>query len=459
MVKSNKKENENYVEYRNRVLDPISKSFCGAKWYNATVWLETGQTASCHHPPFHKIPLNELILDFRALHNTNFKKKIRKEMLEGKKPIECEYCWKIEACGSDNVSDRVFKSIIYSDDDLKKAALEYRDETSVIPKTLEVAFDSICNLACSYCNSSFSTRWQNDLEIVGPYQNLNSDGGKHFTEKDPLLKFKSIDGDQCNPYLEAFYEWWEVELSDHLLEFRVTGGEPTASKNFWNFLEWVNKKNKKLKTDLAINTNLATSRQLLARLINHSKYFNQLNIYTSCEAYGAQAEYIRDGLNFEEWISNLIFLINNESVNEVNCMLTINALSLTTLTKFLDEILKIKAKSKGRYPICSFNILRFPSFMSVTTLPEEIRIHFSNVIESWFLNNENESPIFFNEWEKENILRLIDYLRKIEKGHHKSSNITLRQKDFKSFFTQYDKRRGKNFLHTFPEYAIWWDSI
>lgn len=459
MVKSYKKEHENFVEYRDRVLNPISKSFCGAKWYNATVWLETGQTASCHHPPFHKIPLNELVLDFRALHNTKFKKKIRQEMLEGKKPIECEYCWKIEACGKNSVSDRVFKSIIYSDEELKKAALEYKAEVSVVPKTLEVAFDSTCNLACSYCNTSFSTRWKKDLEQLGPYQNLNSDGGKHFTEKDPLLKFKSSEGAECNPYLDAFYEWWDTELSDHLIEFRVTGGEPTASKNFWAFLEWVNKKDKKLKTDLAINTNLVTNRQLLKRLIDHSKNFNQLNIYTSCEAHGLQAEYIRDGLNFEEWLSNLNFLVENESVNEVNCMLTINALSLTTLTIFLEEILKVKEKSKGQFPICSFNILRFPSFMSVTTLPEDIRIHFSDIIEEWFKSSKNNFHVFFNEWEKENILRLITYLRKIDKGHHKSSDLNLRQKDFKSFFTQYDKRRGKDFLKTFPEYAKWWSSI
>ena len=33
-----KKPEENLQQYRDRVLDSKSKSFCGAKWYNATTW-------------------------------------------------------------------------------------------------------------------------------------------------------------------------------------------------------------------------------------------------------------------------------------------------------------------------------------------------------------------------------------------------------------------------------------
>jgi hypothetical protein len=31
--------------------------------------------------------------------------------------------------------------------------------------------------------------------------------------------------------------------------------------------------------------------------------------------------------------------------------------------------------------------------------------------------------------------------------------------DFKSFYTQYDKRRKKNFVETFPELEEWYNSI
>ena len=69
-----KKLDESLQQYRDRVLDSKSKSFCGAKWYNATTWLGSGTTASCHHPPAHKIPVEEVTADYTAIHNTNHKK-------------------------------------------------------------------------------------------------------------------------------------------------------------------------------------------------------------------------------------------------------------------------------------------------------------------------------------------------------------------------------------------------
>ena len=75
-----KQWDETYQEYRDRSINSISPSFCGAKWYNATIWLNMGQTTSCHHPQPHKIPLRELERSPKALHNTQYKKLVRKEM-------------------------------------------------------------------------------------------------------------------------------------------------------------------------------------------------------------------------------------------------------------------------------------------------------------------------------------------------------------------------------------------
>ena len=108
-----RKANENDNEYRSRVIDPISDSFCAAKWLNATIWLGHGGTASCHHPPAHNIDKEEIKTNPSAIHNTRHKKKMRQMMLEGTRPKECEYCWKIEDMDKDSdghrpVSDRTF---------------------------------------------------------------------------------------------------------------------------------------------------------------------------------------------------------------------------------------------------------------------------------------------------------------------------------------------------------------
>jgi hypothetical protein len=111
----------NDLEFRQQVLDTKSASFCGAKWYNATIWLGSGMTTSCHHPPAHRIPLADIQVNPRGIHNTAQKKQDRAQMQQGERPAGCEYCWKIEDMGRDAVSDRVYKSKIYDIVELQHA--------------------------------------------------------------------------------------------------------------------------------------------------------------------------------------------------------------------------------------------------------------------------------------------------------------------------------------------------
>jgi hypothetical protein len=127
-------------------------------------------TTSCHHPPAHRVDLAKVTQNPKELHNTPQKKQDRAKMIAGERPAGCEYCWKIEDMGRDAVSDRVYKSRIYSDEDLVTASQTPITE-DVNLKTLEIAFDRTCNFACSYCNPAFSTTWAKDIKQKGPYKN------------------------------------------------------------------------------------------------------------------------------------------------------------------------------------------------------------------------------------------------------------------------------------------------
>ena len=452
-----KKENESYVEYRDRAVNSVSPSFCGAKWYNATIWLGNGTTASCHHPPAHKIPLEEVATSYKAIHNTQYKKLIRKQMLEGERPKECEYCWKIEDMGKDKISDRVYKSIIYTDQELKDAKTELGWQEDVDLKTLEIAFDPNCNFACSYCNASFSTTWQNDIKKNGPYQNLVSDGAAAF-QHDGNHAMPYGKKNEGNPYVEAFWKWWEGELQFSLRELRVTGGEPTMSQDFWKLMKWW-ETNKDCQVDFAVNSNLGQKDELFEELLKASHNIKSFHLYTSCESFGSHAEYIRDGLNWKKWVGNVERMLTEGNVKSINCMMTINALCLFSITEFMDEILRLKRTYKTSSPNCSFNILRFPSFQSIVTLPKEIRMERADHIEKWVNDNYDGGANFFLDWERDGMLRMISYIREIETGHSHTSSIETRERDFKSFYIQYDVRRNKNFTETFPMLKEWFDSI
>ena len=442
-----KKQDESLQQYRDRVLDSKSKSFCGAKWYNATTWLGSGTTASCHHPPAHKIPLEEVKADYTAIHNTKHKKEMRKQMQCGERPRECEYCWRMEDMGKDAVSDRTFKSIIYTDKELQ-AAYDMGYDESVNLKTFEIAFDRTCNLACSYCNASFSTTWAKDIKNNGEYTNLVSDGAGAFRQDGSWTQ--PYKNDEDNPYIQAFWKWWENGLSDSLEELRITGGEPLMSGNTWKLFDWFESQDTSMR--FAINSNLIAKKDIVDKLISKAQNIKDFHIYTSCEAVGSQAEYIRDGLDYNLWLDNVKRILE-ETDAELHVMMTINSLCLFSITEFLDQIYKLKEMTGSRKPTVSLNLLRFPSFQSPLALPTHIKDAMHNKLDTWYKNNKDKT--LWHEHERASIERLIDYLVTVDAPHRRTSNPITLWRDFKTFYKQYDQRRGKS-LAVFPKLLTDW---
>jgi organic radical activating enzyme len=448
-----KRPNETDLEYKKRVLDAISPSFCGAKWYNATIWLGSGQTTSCHHPPAHKADIQVVKFNPKAIHNTPQKKEDRRKMLAGERPSGCEYCWKIEDMGVDAVSDRPYKSMTYTEEELKIASQTPVDE-DVDLRTLEIAFDRTCQFACSYCNPAFSTTWVKDIKKNGPYINLITDGRGHFThvhEHDQLYDFH-----ETNPYIEAFFAWWESDLHRTLTELRITGGEPLMSGHTWKLFDWFKENKNKSTCQLAINSNLGFGQDVVQRMLDSTEGVKMM-LYTSNESVGPHAEYIRDGLEWSQWISNMEYLLKAERMR-LSVMMTINALCLESLPEMLDQIMAWK-KTYGQWHInFSLNILRFPSFQSALTLPDHIRQQYNKRLANWYATNKSNPDL--NNFEKSNIERLIDYLDIVKTPHGEGYVQATAQKDFKQFYEQYDVRRGKDFRKTFsPMLVDWYESI
>lgn len=448
-----KTNEETYIDYRKRVMDVISKSFCAAKWYNATIWLGSGTTASCHHPPAHRISVKEIEENPKALHNTVHKKLMRKQMLDGTRPTECDYCWRIEDMGRDAVSDRVFKTVIYNDDEIAKAE-KLGASADVDLKTLEIAFDRTCNFACSYCNASFSTTWAKDINTTGPYTDLVSDGSKAFQHNGAWAQ--PYRNDEENPYIKAFWEWWP-DLSKSLQELRVTGGEPLMSAQVWKLFEFFQKSGP---TDMlfSLNSNLGSKDELIDKLVEKSHYVKKFDIYTSCEGFGKQAEYIRDGLEFKRWTRNVEKLLEHGNIRQFNIMMTINSLCLFSITDFLDQLFEWKARFDWVHPVFSVNLLRFPSFMSPLALPDHLKDDRREALKTWLLKNQGSK--LMHEMERDGLRRLIDYLEVVEAPHRKVSSKESLWRDFRTFYTQYDVRRNKSFRKTFPKNLVeWFDSL
>lgn len=442
----------NDLEFRQQVLDTKSASFCAAKWYNATIWLGSGMTTSCHHPPAHLVDVNQVQTNPKLLHNTAQKKHDRELMLKGERPPGCEYCWKIEDMGRDAISDRVYKSKIYPIEALDEA-YNTPSEQDVNLRTLEIAFDRTCQFACSYCNPAFSSTWVKDINRNGPYTALVSDGRNHFThahDSAQLYKF----GEE-NPYASAFHRWWESDLHKTLQELRITGGEPLMSGETWKLLDWFRANKGRSQTRLAINSNLGREVDI-DRLLDSIDGL-EVDIYTSNESMGLQAEYIRDGLDWRAWMDNMHKLASSKKIRGLHVMNTINALCLDSLPEFIDFMVMFKRRYGRDFPNFTLNILRFPSFQSPLVLSDELRTYYRSRLVQVLVKYEGLS--IFQEHEINHLQRLIDYLDVVKTPHSEAFEMPKLLNDFKQFYTQYDQRRNKNFTETFPHLAKWYDSL
>lgn len=442
------------LEFRKKVLDTKSASFCAAKWYNATIWLGSGMTTSCHHPLPHRVEVEDIVENPSALHNTHKKKAERQLMQHGDRPAGCEYCWKIEDMGVDAISDRVYKSKIYPLEELDRAyQTNYTEDFNL--RTLEISFDRTCQFACSYCNPAFSSTWVRDIHANGPYLGLESDGRNHFThthDSSQLYKFG-----ETNPYVEAFFKWWESDLHQTLDELRITGGEPLMSGYTWQLLDWFRTNQGKSKTRLAINSNLGTQ-------VDIDRLFNSvdapIDLYTSNESIGLHAEYIRDGLVWDDWANSVELILDNQigdKLRGLHIMCTINALCLDSLVDFLECVVNWKL-SYGKDAVSfTLNILRFPSFQSPLVLPGELRTQYRDQISQFMVRHKGHSYLHEHEWN--HMQRLVDYLDIVKTPHSEAFDLDKLRNDFKQFFTQYDQRRNKNFTETFPNLKAWYESI
>ena len=443
--------NETDLQYKRRVIDIKSASFCAAKWYNATIWLGSGQTTSCHHPLPHAIDVEAIKTNPSAIHNTVEKKEQRRQMQAGERPKGCEYCWKIEDMGTDKISDRVDKTRIYTDKELDEAyATPYTEDFNL--RTLEISFDRTCQLACSYCNPAFSSSWVRDIKRHGAYNGLASDGRNHFTHPHDSSQLFTIHDD--NPYIEAFFKWWETDLHKTLTELRITGGEPLMSGYTWQLFDWFKTNRGQSKTRIAVNSNLAFDRDKIDKLLEAAEDV-ELDIYTSNESTYSQAEYIRDGLDYVQWLANVRYVLDSKKLRSLHVMCTVNALCLIRLPSLLKQIVELKREYGQDAINFTLNILRFPSFQSPLVLPKEVRQASANRLNIF---KENYGDLL-HEFERNHIERLVDYLEIVERPHSEAFEMPKLLNDFKQFYTQYDERRGHNFTETFPELTEWYNTL
>ena len=434
-----------------------SASLCLAKWKQVSLHLTTGHTNSCYHPPLHKIRDEDIASSPSGLHNTQHKKQQRIMMLQGERPAECQYCWNMEDLGK--LSDRHYRSgEPWAARDFDRI-VNCTGHEDVVPSYVEVNFNSVCNLRCSYCSPQFSTSWQDEAQRFGAYPTKTPHNDPAHFQGDR----KPIPVREHNPYVEAFWKWWP-DLYPELTHFRMTGGEPLLDRNTYRVFDYV-LEHPKPDLHLCVTSNFSVDekswnkyKQYLLRLCDQGvlEHFMQ---YVSVDTWGTQAEYLRHGLDFDRMWDRV-----NEFLNDIPCrnsltfIVTMNNLSVTGLENLFAGILGLRRSYSDTYQRVWFDtpVLRQPAWQSLQILPESYADRLEHLW-AWMIRQRETPEQRFQGFKDYEISRLDRDIAWMRQGQHMDPEQRRQhQADFYRFFAEHDRRRGTDFLATFPEMTQWW---
>jgi organic radical activating enzyme len=346
------------------------------------------------------------------------------------------------------------------------ASKDYHDivnltgEEDVIPSYVEVNFNHACNLKCSYCSPQFSSSWQQEVEQHGgfPTSTVHNDPS-HFVGRNRPIPVRDH-----NPYVEAFWQWWP-KLYPELEHFRMTGGEPLLDKNTYRVFDYV-LANPKPDLHLNVTSNFSVDEKSWQKYKGYVKelcegekieHFMQ---FISLDGWGAQAEYMRHGLDFNLlWDRVNQFLTDIPGRNSVTFIVTMNNLSVTSLGDLLAGILGLRHIYSTTYQRVWFDtpVLRRPEWQSLQLLPES----YADKLEQlwvWMLKQQETEETRFKGFKDYEIARLDRDIAWMRDGAKLPKDYIERNKaDFYRFFAEHDRRRGTDFLKTFPEMSEFWN--
>lgn len=191
------------------------------------------------------------------------------------------------------------------------------------------------------------------------------------------------------------------------------------------------------------------------------------SLYVSLDAVGKQAEYIRNGMNYDQLLTNVERFLDETRNTSVTFINTFNLLSISTFKDFLMVVLKLRSKynkhrQKEKYGKAfqriwfDIPVLRNPEWMSVFNCDDH-QISDLKLIAEWMKNNNtldqyNNSLEGFKDYEVEKVFRNINL---IEENRFKNEQMMKNLNNCKTFFDEHDRRRGTNFQNTFPEIYKW----
>ena len=337
---------------------------CSKSWTDVNVDFKRGTIGHCCKSVYYDFP-DEYTSEF---YNSEHIQKRRQDTLNGIQHPDCQSCW-------NDINNKVtpFKDWMNKWDNFVDAK-----PTEPQINYIEVDLDNTCDLSCLYCSADASSKIAQEEGIKGIDKTRQKD-------------------------IENFKLWLKETINNSTtrIQLHFLGGEPTASKLFYELIDYVTTLDAS-NVLLNITTNCNSKPHLFNKLLaamDKSQCQWQINI--SNESYKDDSALIRYGLDWDRFEQNLRAYASHKKVGRLNFDATITSLALPTFHKYVKWVFDIMA-DYGPPSGMPFGIggdaVYWPGELDVAILPESFKTQMDQAIQ---LVKECELPNYIS---KENTL-------------------------------------------------------
>ena len=353
-------------------------TYCSKSWTDINIDFEARKISHCCKAQPEKFPVK---LDLAFINNSDRIQQRRLDSLNNIEHPDCSDCWDNYKDTNSAYKDWVNK---WDDDYISKSRdlLEQKNPDQ-FAHYIEINTDKTCDMSCIYCSSFSSSKIAQEEGI------------------------KVIDSTNKNDY-DVFKQWIyqyiiQEEIKSKVIVFMFLGGEPTASENFYNLVDYIesvsDKTTKTIRVEICTNAN--SKKHLMDKIINkmdNSKLSWGIGI--SNESHGEISELIRHGLDWQRFEENFRRYIQHAKTDVIVLSPSVNIFNLKHFHKYVAWVYEqFKTYAPEKEFIWYGNFINRPSVMDIANLPASY-IKYVELARNVALENTSSKQTYQDEFFK-----------------------------------------------------------
>ena len=244
-------------------------------------YIDTGNDAKEYKP-----------LTLKEHWNSDHMRSVRLRMMAGEELSECEVC-----------DHKLLNTDVYRSywnqlfNDRVDEAYDSTDEkgaTTMQTISFDYRFNNLCNFKCRMCGDMLSSSWEAESRKNKTWSK-ESQPWMASPLREQIVKFQDT---------QVVQEFVEAVETKRIKEIYWCGGEPLMWDMHWKAMQRIIELGFAKEVYVRYNTNLSRTSFKGTKLFDLLPEFQDWQICSSLDGTGEVGEYIRDGLNYEQWLRN-----------------------------------------------------------------------------------------------------------------------------------------------------------